>query len=247
MVGIYKITSPTNKIYIGQSKDIKRRKNTYSILNCKKQTLLYNSLKKYGFENHKFEVLQGLPIDITQEILDNFEIFFIRQYKYCGFKMLNLTEGGKNGKRYELSKIKTAKSIKKVYSTEEGKIKQGKRMLGKHHSEETKKLLSKKKKGKPLPYSAVQNSANKRRGCKVSEEIKKKISNSHKSRIITKEEKEKRIKDATKHSSEFIKQIEIELLNNTLHSEISSKYNISEASLRYIIKTYLPHCKRFKK
>lgn len=32
MVGIYKITSPTNKIYIGQSKNIRKRFNNYQNL-----------------------------------------------------------------------------------------------------------------------------------------------------------------------------------------------------------------------
>ena len=55
--GIYKITSPSGKIYIGQSKDIRRRMQYYNRLNCKNQTKLYNSLLKYGWENHLFEIL----------------------------------------------------------------------------------------------------------------------------------------------------------------------------------------------
>ena len=49
--GIYKITSPSKKIYIGQSVDIIGRWNLYKKLRCKNQTYLYYSLKKYGFEN----------------------------------------------------------------------------------------------------------------------------------------------------------------------------------------------------
>ena len=50
MIGIYKITSPTNKIYIGQSTNIENRWNDYyKMIRCKRQTRLYNSLKKYGF------------------------------------------------------------------------------------------------------------------------------------------------------------------------------------------------------
>lgn len=58
MIGIYKITSPSKKIYIGQSIDIERRFYMYKRLHqCKSQIALYNSFKKYGAENHKFEVL----------------------------------------------------------------------------------------------------------------------------------------------------------------------------------------------
>lgn len=56
--GIYKITSPAGKIYIGESEDILNRKYYYKILSCKKQARLYNSLKKYGWENHTFEIIE---------------------------------------------------------------------------------------------------------------------------------------------------------------------------------------------
>lgn len=48
--GIYKITSPTNKIYIGKSKSLKQRENNYksSLEKIKSQIKLYNSIKKYG-------------------------------------------------------------------------------------------------------------------------------------------------------------------------------------------------------
>ena len=46
--GIYKITNPKNKVYIGQSKDIIKRWYYYKTLHCKSQIKLYNSLLKYG-------------------------------------------------------------------------------------------------------------------------------------------------------------------------------------------------------
>jgi group I intron endonuclease len=56
--GIYKITSPTNKIYIGSSININHRIKYYKSLNCKGQIKLYNSLKKYGWSKHKFEIVE---------------------------------------------------------------------------------------------------------------------------------------------------------------------------------------------
>jgi len=53
---VYKITSPTNKIYVGStSLSLEKRWKRYKTLDCKKQVKLYNSLKKYGVENHTFE------------------------------------------------------------------------------------------------------------------------------------------------------------------------------------------------
>lgn len=64
MVGIYKITNPKGRIYIGQSVDIeKRRKNYKSVTNCKQQIILHNSLVKYGFSEHVFEVIEECSIE----------------------------------------------------------------------------------------------------------------------------------------------------------------------------------------
>jgi len=57
--GIYKITNPNNEIYIGQSSNINKRWKTYKRLeDVKTQPKLFNSLKKYGWENHKFEIIE---------------------------------------------------------------------------------------------------------------------------------------------------------------------------------------------
>lgn len=65
--GIYKITSPSGKIYIGESKNIHRRWKDYKGVNrCKKQTKLFNSLIKHGVENHVFEIVE--ECDFTELI-----------------------------------------------------------------------------------------------------------------------------------------------------------------------------------
>lgn len=57
--GIYKITSPSGRIYIGESKNINKRWKQYKNLKyCKKQRKLYNSLLRYGTENHTFEIVE---------------------------------------------------------------------------------------------------------------------------------------------------------------------------------------------
>jgi group I intron endonuclease len=64
MIGIYKITSPSSKIYIGQSIDIERRfKNYKSLSQTKKQVMLHYSFKKYGINNHLFEIIEQCSIE----------------------------------------------------------------------------------------------------------------------------------------------------------------------------------------
>lgn len=42
MTGIYKITSPSGKVYIGSSKDINRRKEDYRYKRCRSFYMLVN-------------------------------------------------------------------------------------------------------------------------------------------------------------------------------------------------------------
>lgn len=56
--GIYKITNPKGRVYIGSSKNIKSRIRDYELLKCVSQTVIYNSLLKYGIENHSFEIVE---------------------------------------------------------------------------------------------------------------------------------------------------------------------------------------------
>jgi group I intron endonuclease len=64
IVGIYRIISPTGKIYIGQSVNIEKRWKVYKRLNCKNQIKLYNSLKKHGYDNHIFEIIERCSLEV---------------------------------------------------------------------------------------------------------------------------------------------------------------------------------------
>ena len=104
MVGIYKITSPTEKIYIGQSWDLVNRKSQYKGGYCKTNSPIKSSINKYGWDNHSFEQVHELPQDVTQDVLDSYEIFYWERYRDCGFNMLNAKEPGKGGKHSTVTK-----------------------------------------------------------------------------------------------------------------------------------------------
>lgn len=103
---IYKIKSPNNKVYIGQSWDWTSRKSKYKKLRTCEQTKIHRSLLKYGYESHKVEVICKLPEDVTQEILDNYEILYWQCYKDCNIEMLNIKLPGSKGKASEETKTK---------------------------------------------------------------------------------------------------------------------------------------------
>lgn len=105
-IGIYRIISPSGKIYIGQTWNSRKRFSNYKNLYCKTQIKLYNSFKKYGFNNHNIEIIHELPEDVSQDIMDNYEKLYVEQYKSCCVELMNLREPGSRGKHSEESKKK---------------------------------------------------------------------------------------------------------------------------------------------
>lgn len=134
MIGIYKITSPSGHVYIGQSVDIKDRFRKYTRKNCRAQHSLYRSLLKYGSENHAFEIIHELPKDCEMNILNAYEELYISQYKECGFVMLNIKSGGGGGGKL----------------TDEIKIKIGNKNRGRKQTEEQKRKTSERFKGRSV-------------------------------------------------------------------------------------------------
>jgi len=64
MIGIYKITNPKGRVYIGQSIHIQNRFTAYKRLsNCSEQHKLYRSFLKHGVQNHIFEIVEECQLD----------------------------------------------------------------------------------------------------------------------------------------------------------------------------------------
>lgn len=143
MIGIYKITNPNGKVYIGQSKNINKRKAEYKRLDCKGQVYIYNSLLKYGFDNHTFELLWSSE-DTTnaKDILNEFERDFIYLYDCIAPNGMNLKAGGDYAPLSEVSKAKISKSNSGKKRSEEVKARCRENMLGKKMSAETRVKMS---------------------------------------------------------------------------------------------------------
>jgi group I intron endonuclease len=106
MIGIYKITNPTGKIYIGKSIDIEKRHYQYEKGHMKQQTALYNSVKKYGWNNHKVEILK----ECEEDKLNELESYYISYYNSVE-KGLNLTYGGDGGRKSDITKQRISTSM----------------------------------------------------------------------------------------------------------------------------------------
>lgn len=90
---IYKLTSPNGKIYIGQTSDFEKRLISYKGIYCKNQKKLYNSLKLYGFDAFKCEVIRE---NIPDDLINIFEECYIVIYDSF-HNGLNSTNGGEGG------------------------------------------------------------------------------------------------------------------------------------------------------
>ena len=138
--GIYKITSPTGNIYIGESENLKVRCKFYLTPNrIKKQRAIYNSLIKYSIGQHNIEIIEFCDIENLLE-----RERYWQEYHNSVNEGLNcfLTSTDKN---------------KKVLSEETKKIMSQKtsgfnnHFYGKKHSEDTKFKISESSKGKNNP------------------------------------------------------------------------------------------------
>lgn len=121
MIGIYKITSPSGKIYIGQSINTKKREKEYlSISNCKGQRKLYNSLLKYGFSEHIFEIIEECRVEVLNERERHWQDFYnvLKEGLNC-----RLTgTGDKSGRmsRYSIEKMSQSSGKAVIQYTTEG-------------------------------------------------------------------------------------------------------------------------------
>lgn len=133
MIGIYKITNPETKIYIGQTTDIEQRFKVY--INCvskiKTQKKIYNSIKKYGVDKHIFEIIEECCIDKLNERERHWQDFYDVLNPNLGLNCRLTTTNDKSGRLSEETKEKIRQHN-----------------LGKKHSEETKEKIRQKHKGR---------------------------------------------------------------------------------------------------
>jgi group I intron endonuclease len=139
---IYKITSPTGKVYIGRTKNYKGRmyEHYYIALKEKSEYALYKAIQKYGWDNFTKEII----CEVSKEEASVVEEKYIKEYDAVksGY---NNTYAGSGGDMFTdnpelLQKLKN--TLSSLYSGENNP------MYGKTHSTETKQKQKEKAKGR---------------------------------------------------------------------------------------------------
>lgn len=187
---IYKYTNKINgKIYIGQTVNEKARiqqhKYFYSSLEKNKKGF-HGAIKKYGWESFEYKVLFRIHCNNEQDLINTLnskEIISIKYFNSYKFGY-NMTRGGDG--------------CLGVKVTEETKLKQSlarrgenNAMYGKHHTEETRKRLSEKHKGKIISKETREKISKFQKGKVISKETLLKRSKALKGRIFSEEHKKK--------------------------------------------------------
>jgi len=143
--GVYMLTNKlTNDIYIGQSVDISKRFRNYFNLNyikSKSNLIISRTLIKYGYSNFSVTIL---------EYCDKFDLNKREQYYFNilnpQYNILKIAGSSRGFKHSEETKMKISKSLKEIYKKEKSAL------LGRTHTEETKKLMSLKKAKNNNPF-----------------------------------------------------------------------------------------------
>lgn len=159
---IYKLTSPSGKIYIGQTQCLYKRFQSYRRPRATKY--LKNAILKYGLENITVEIIEK---DILLEKLDEMEQFYLDTLQPFGNNGYNIcreasTTRGRKRPKEELI------GISEYMKTRVGALNN---FYGKTHTEETKKLISYKNSNNKLTQKHIQAF------CKAGQDsIKRKVS-----------------------------------------------------------------------
>lgn len=180
--GIYKITSPTGKVYIGQSTNIEQRFYYYRKgKNYKFQTRLKHSIEKHGLEKHLFEIVEKC----SAEELNLRERYYQDLYDATGVQGLNCRLQGtcdKSGKNTEESNRKRSESMKGKNKRPRPDVSERNKIVhkGKTISEKQKQQISEKLKGKTFSQERNKKISQALKGKPKTEEHKKKLSEAKK-------------------------------------------------------------------
>ena len=126
---IYKIVSPTGRIYIGQTTNFVVRFKKYSSFRCKTQVKLYRSLLKHGFENHKITIIEDCKkedLNIRERYWQDFYNSSSKENLNCfltGTDVLVRVISEETIKKYSEAQLNSPNSRKGKKHTEESKIK----------------------------------------------------------------------------------------------------------------------------
>jgi group I intron endonuclease len=131
--GIYSLTNPQGKIYVGQTSNFNLRLRSYynNYEHIKEQRKLYYSFKKYGIENHKFLILEYCDL----KDLDEREYYWGEKLNVLGDNGLVCRLGHGNGRLSDETKKLISMKLKGNKQSPETIEKRRKKLIGREVSQ----------------------------------------------------------------------------------------------------------------
>lgn len=168
---IYKYVSPSNKVYIGQTKDEEKRRNKFlnNKVYTKPNSKIDKARNKYNPKNFQYTVIYKknyLNEEDASFDLDLMEIYYIA--KFDSFRNgYNSTTGG-DGSNNHLVSEETRNKMREAQTgkilTEQTKLKLKKSSMGRKHTEEAKSKISKARLGQKLSDETKEKISSYRKG-----------------------------------------------------------------------------------
>ncbi len=194
---IYKLISPNNKIYIGQTINLSNRKRNYKSGFFKEQIKLWNNCQAHNWNPlDTFEIIEEILDFENKIILNEREKYWINFYDSFN-NGLNCSEGGNGnvGHKHTLEakeKMRQAKLGKKLSEEHKQKIS----ISGKGHYQpqatlEQREKIRQAKLGRKQSEETIKKRIEKNTGKKRTQETKDKIGSANKGRKHTEETNEK--------------------------------------------------------
>ena len=234
------------KVYIGQSKNVNKRKNKHFTLlrhNKHNNKHLQSAWNKYFEKNFVFEIIESFE-SYDPDIINEREIFWIKYYnsfnKDFGYNNTSGGDGIKNYKHTEEAKKKISEASKKQKLSKEHKEALLKSITGRKKSEEELKKLSNAAKGRKISEWHKEQLRKGREAYKITDEVRKKISDSRKGFKMSEEQKQKlsRINKGKPSNNKKLSDEDIENIKQIFEKdkkasvvEIAKQYNVSCSSI----------------
>jgi group I intron endonuclease len=201
---IYRYVLSDGRCYVGQTRDLARRRRNHSKYTNSDRTYFARAVCKYGFNAFTEEILEFFPEGADITVLNDAETKWIEHFKsYDPERGFNICKSGvgrlpteeqiekaasshRGKKRSELTKRRISLSLKGKPSSQRGSKRSettckniSDALLGRHVSDETRVKISESLRGQPRPRNDEwQTKINEsKRGVPLSEEHRRSISN----------------------------------------------------------------------
>lgn len=135
---VYKITSPTNRVYVGKTHDLRKRINAHKAAARRgSAVILHSSIRKYGWDAHMLEIIE----EVEDEMLNERETFWIAELKTYHHENpmgMNMTQGGDGQRSTWMHDLRRRQDQSNKFSGE------GNPFYGKSHKESTRRIIGEK-------------------------------------------------------------------------------------------------------